>query len=237
MPNVSRGSTVKTSYHHGELRQALIDAARLLINERQGNDFSLSDACRRAGVSTAAPYRHFADKTEIISQVVAQGFVDMTTRFKTAAKEFPQGAQDRIIAVGQVYLTFAIAEPALFRMMFSQKPSLSGDDIVTTKGKACFAYVLNEVIDYCAFHHVHGNAPMIALQLWTLVHGAASLTIDGDYAKVAPQVDTREMIASGAERLLFLLPKNSKPRIEAFDGQHGPHELLSQPTPIDGTAK
>jgi AcrR family transcriptional regulator len=202
---------LKTSYHHGELRHALIDAARLLINERGGNDFSLSDACRRAGVSTAAPYRHFADKTEIIDEVVAQGFVDMATRFRTAAEVFPPGARDRIIAVGQVYLTFAIGEPALFRMMFSQKPNRSEDDIVTAQGKACFAYVLQEVIDYCTFHSVVGNAQMIALQLWTLVHGAASLTIDGDYAKVAPQIDTREMIVSGAERLLFLLPQGKKP--------------------------
>ncbi len=202
---------MKTSYHHGELRQALIAAARLLIKERQGNDFSLSDACRRAGVSTAAPYRHFADKTEIINEVVAQGFADMTTRFRAATEAHAPGARDRIIAVGQVYLSFAIGEPALFRMMFNQKPSLSEDDIVTTNGKACFAYVLQEVIDYCAFHGVIGNAQMIALQLWTLVHGAASLTIDGDYAKVAPGIDTQDMIASGAERLLFLLPKQTTP--------------------------
>jgi AcrR family transcriptional regulator len=198
---------VKTSYHHGELRQALIDAARLLIQERQGNDFSLSDACRRAGVSTAAPYRHFADKTEIINEVVAQGFVDMSQQFRTAATAFPAGARDRIIAVGRVYLAFAINEPALFRMMFSQKPNLSDDDIVTAQGKACFAYVLQEVIDYCTLNGVVGNAQMIALQLWTLVHGASSLTIDGDYAKVAPDVDPQAMIAAGAERLLFLLPK------------------------------
>ena len=62
---------MKRSYHHGELRQALIDAARQLISERNGNDFSLSDACRLAGVSTAAPYRHFADKNEIVTEVVA----------------------------------------------------------------------------------------------------------------------------------------------------------------------
>ena len=201
---------MKSSYHHGELRQALIDAARLLINERMGNDFSLSDACRRAGVSTAAPYRHFADKTEIINEVVGQGFIDMTTRFRAAADAFAPGTRDRIIAVGQVYLTFAIAEPALFRMMFSQKPVPAGDDIVTARGKACFAYVMQEVVDYCAFQGVQGNAQMIALQLWTLVHGAASLTIDGDYAKVAPQIDTSEMIASGAERLLFLLPRDQQ---------------------------
>lgn len=199
---------MKTSYHHGELRQALIDAARVLINERHGNDFSLSDACRRAGVSTAAPYRHFADKGEIINEVVAQGFLDMTHRAQTEAETFPPGAPDRIVAVGQVYLSFAIAEPALFRMMFSLKPSAAGDDIATTCGKACFAYVLNEVVSYCTLHGVEGDARMIAVQLWTLVHGAAGLTIDGDYAKVAPDIDTARMITSGAERLLFLLPRD-----------------------------
>ncbi len=198
---------MKTSYHHGELRQALIAAARLLMNERQGNDFSLSDACRRAGVSTAAPYRHFADKTEIITEVVVQGFVDMTNRFRAATEPHAPGSRERIVAVGSVYLSFAIGEPALFRMMFSQQSSPSENDRVTIYGKATFEYVLQEVIDYCAFHGVIGNAQMIAVQLWTLVHGAASLTIDGDYAKVAPLIDTQEMMASGAERLLFLLPK------------------------------
>lgn len=205
-PDRRKGSPLKTSYHHGELRQALIDAARLLMNERQGNDFSLSDACRRAGVSTAAPYRHFADKTEIITEVVVQGFVDMTNRFRAQTEPHPRGARERIMAVGQVYLSFAIAEPALFRMMFSQQSSPTGNDRVTVHGKACFEYVLREVTDYCAFHAVVGNAQMIALQLWTLVHGAASLTIDGDYAKVAPEIDLQDMMASGAERLLFLLP-------------------------------
>jgi AcrR family transcriptional regulator len=198
---------LKTSYHHGELRQALIDAARLLISEREGNDFSLSDACRRAGVSTAAPYRHFSDKTQILSEVIAQGFVDMSNRFRMATEAFPPGSRDRIVAVGQVYLAFAIGEPALFRMMFSQKPNLADDDVATVQGKACFAYVLQEVVDYCTFHRVEGDAWMIAMQLWTLVHGAASLTIDGDYAKVAPEIDTARMIAVGAERLLFALPQ------------------------------
>ncbi len=79
---------------------------------------------------------------------------------------------------------------------------------MTVQGKTCFAFVLQEVMDYCAFHGVQGDAQMIALQLWTLVHGAASLTIDGDYAKVAPPIDTAEMIASCADRLLFSLPRS-----------------------------
>jgi AcrR family transcriptional regulator len=199
---------VKTSYHHGELRQALIDAARVLINERHGNDFSLSDACRRAGVSTAAPYRHFADKGQIITEVVAQGFTDMANRARTEAEAFPPGAPERIIAVGRVYLSFAMGEPALFRMMFSQTASPTGDDIASTCGKACFAYVLDEVVSYCTLHRVRGDARMIAVQLWTLVHGAAGLTIDGDYAKVAPDIDTTRMVNSAADRLLFQLPRD-----------------------------
>jgi AcrR family transcriptional regulator len=205
----TQGSTLKKSYHHGELRQALIDAARQLINERQGNDFSLSDACRRAGVSTAAPYRHFADKTDIIEEVAAQGFGDLERRLREAADAYSPGAPERMVVLSEIYVTFGVNEPALFRLMFGQRPTLSDDDIVTAKGKACFAYVLQEVADYCAFHGVVGNAQMIAVQLWTVVHGAASLLIDGDYAKVAPQIDTREMIASCADRLLFSLPRST----------------------------
>jgi AcrR family transcriptional regulator len=203
---------VKKSYHHGELRQALIDAARQLINERQGNDFSLSDACKRAGVSTAAPYRHFADKGEIVNEVVAQGFVDMTVRARAEAEVFPPGAPERILAVGRVYMGFAIGEPALFRMMFSQSHSATHDDVATTAGKSCFAYVLGEVVSYCTINGVEGDARMIAVQLWTMVHGAASLTIDGDYAKVAPDLDIARMISLGAERLLFQLPRGRSAR-------------------------
>lgn len=198
-------TSAKQAYHHGELRQALIDAARLLIGERDGNDFSLSDACRRAGVSTAAPYRHFADKNAIIAEVVAQGFHDMASRSRDAAEVFPRGARDRILAVGRVYLTFALQEPALFRLMFSQKASPGGDDIVTVEGKTCFEYVVAEVIDFCTLNGVRGNAQLIALQLWTMVHGAASLTIDGDYDKVSPGADVQSMIESAADRLLFSL--------------------------------
>jgi AcrR family transcriptional regulator len=201
------GHPLKAGYHHGELRQTLIEAARRLIHERDGNDFSLTDACRAAGVSTAAPYRHFADKTAIINAVVAQGFADMTARFHAATAPFAKGAPERIVAVGEAYLGFAIGEPALFRMMFSQKATSSDDNPVTRNGKACFGIVVQEVVDYCTIHRVSGNAQTIAVQLWTLVHGAAGLTIDGDYAKVSPDIDVRAMIAGGAERLLFALAR------------------------------
>jgi AcrR family transcriptional regulator len=197
---------VKKAYHHGELRQALIDAARDLVREKGETGFSLSDACRRAGVSTAAPYRHFPDKHAILIEVMAQGFDDMTERTRAATEHFPPGAPERILAVGQVYLTFAVGEPALFRMMFGQAPTLPGENAASRAGKACFDAVLQEVERYCRFHGVMGDSRLIALQLWTLVHGAASLTIDGDYAKVAPELEIERLMTGAAERLLFSLP-------------------------------
>jgi AcrR family transcriptional regulator len=199
---------LKKSYHHGELRQALIDAARLLVREQGEDSFSLSDACRLAGVSTAAPYRHFPDKHAILAEVAAQGFVDMTRRAQAEAEKFPIGATERILAVGRVYITFAMGEAALFRLMFGQKPSAAPDDIVNLRGRECFGYVLQEVHGYCTANGIQGDARLIALQLWTLVHGAASLTIDGDYDKVAPDLDVEQLMAVGADRLLFSLRRN-----------------------------
>ena len=203
-----RNDGLKKSYHHGELRQALVDAARALVNDQGESGFSLSDACRRAGVSTAAPYRHFADKHEILAEVAAQGFIDMTNRSRAETQRHPVGSTERIIALGRVYFDFAVSEPALFRMMFGQKPSISEHDNLTVRGRECFAYVVQEVVSFCEANRIAGNAQLIALQLWTLVHGAASLTIDGDYAKVAPGIDVEQLIAQAADRLLFSLPRS-----------------------------
>lgn len=203
----NRADSLKKPYHHGELRQALVDAARALVNEQGEAGFSLSEACRKAGVSTAAPYRHFADKHEILAEVASQGFIDMTARSRAETERHPVGSAERIISLGRVYFSFAVTEPSLFRMMFGQKPSMSGSDRLADCGRDCFAFVVEEVVGFCAANRIEGDAQLIALQLWTLVHGAASLTIDGDYAKVAPDLDIETLIAKGADRLLFSLPR------------------------------
>jgi AcrR family transcriptional regulator len=196
---------VKKPYHHGELRQALVDAARTLVHERGAGGFSLSDACRRAGVSTAAPYRHFADKNEILSEVAAQGFIDLTTRTRAEAERHPLGSTVRIVALGRVYFSFATSEPALFRMMLGQEAGIPKNERLAASGQECFAFVVQEVISFCNANHIAGDAQMFALQLWTLVHGAATLTIDGGYAKVAPDLNVEELITQAADRLLFSL--------------------------------
>jgi AcrR family transcriptional regulator len=192
----------KGSYHHGELREALIAAARQLVVERGAENFSLADACRVAGVSTAAPYRHFRDKDEILEEIAARGFDEMSERSGRAVMAHGPGTLAGIVAMGQAYVAFAREETAIFRLMFGQDPVLKQAVAVRDQGHACFAQVIAQVEAYCLANGVDGDAKFIAVKLWTFVHGAASLTIDGDYAVVAPGIDVGAMIAAAAPGLL-----------------------------------
>jgi len=199
--------TPKAAYHHGALRSSLIAAARRLIGEHGEDRFSLADACAAAGVSTAAPYRHFADKDDLLDHVVAEGFTDLANRVREAAAQHAVGTETRILEVGRTYLAFGLAEPALFRKMFAQTPGRSTSELVNASGNACFATVLEEVAHYCQANAVDGDTDLVAVQLWTFVHGVTSLVGGGAYGDVAPGIDIDRLMTTAAEGLLFSLPR------------------------------
>lgn len=194
----------KARYHHGDLRGALIRATRQLLVERGAENFSLSDACRLAGVSTAAPYKHFRDKDEILQEIVKQGFDTLAERSIAACRAAGEGTLPGILALGEEYLRFARTETAVFRLMFGHNEAVKQVEDVSAHGRACFTNVTDQVRLYCERNHKHDvdDARVIALSLWTFVHGAASLDIDKDYEKVAPGLDVSALIASVAPSLL-----------------------------------
>jgi AcrR family transcriptional regulator len=192
----------KDRYHHGDLREALIAATRRLVEERGAENFTLADACRAAGVTTAAPYRHFQGKQQILEEIAARGFDALQRRSMAVVHSHGEGTLDGIIAMGQAYVAFAVQETAVFRLMFGQQPALKKSAHVLGTGHACFAYLIDQVASYCERRRVRGNAQEIALQLWTFVHGAASLLIDRDYAAVAPELDVAALIDSAMPALL-----------------------------------
>src|ERR1700752_1237197 len=114
----------KARYHHGELRETLIRATRQLVEERGAENFTLADACRVAGVTTAAPYRHFRGKQEILEEIASRGFEELKSRSMAMVAEKGEGTLGGIIAMGQAYVAFAAEETAVFRLMFGQEPSL-----------------------------------------------------------------------------------------------------------------
>lgn len=192
----------KGAYHHGDLRDALVQATRQLVEERGAENFTLADACRIAGVSTAAPYKHFQDKDEILRELIVQGFDRMSRLRKEAMAPFADGSQDSIVAMGRSYLAFARSEPAIFRLMFGQNPRLKSAESVQAHGQACFSGVIEDVAKFCAINGIQGDARVLALELWTFVHGVACLEIDEDYAKVAPGLDVDALLAHASPKLL-----------------------------------
>ena len=192
----------KEKYHHGDLREALVASSYALVAEHGAENFSLADACRRAGVSTAAPYKHFRDRNEILEEVVARAFDELAVRSIAAVQEAGEGTLEGIVAMGRAYLNFAVDEQRLFRLMFGQNPALKQAELVVSDGRRCFSGVIEQVGIYCERNGLKGDPNQIAVRLWTFVHGAASLLIDEDYATVAPDLDVDALIAGTAPLLL-----------------------------------
>lgn len=192
----------KAKYHHGDLREALIAATHQLVVEKGAENFSLADACRRAGVSTAAPYRHFADRDEILAEVCALGFDALSARAQAAAGKAGGGTLEAIVAMGQAYVAFAVDQQAMFRLMFGQIQLMRDAQPVLDSGPECFGHLIEEISKFCANEGIEHDADAIALRLWTFVHGVASLLIDGKYAMVTPDIDVNSVIATATPLLI-----------------------------------
>ena len=209
-PAMAAVTARKAPYHHGDLREALIAATRQLVMERGAENFTLADACRVAGVTTAAPYRHFRSKQEILEEIASRGFEEMTARAMAVIAEKGPGTLEAIVAMGQAYVAFAVSETAVFRLMFGQDPALKKASHVAGTGHDCFANLIEQITLYCQKNRVRGDALEIAIRLWTFVHGAASLQIDKDYLAMAPDLDVDCLIANAAPGLLGAAPRRRR---------------------------
>src|SRR5271163_1488355 len=107
----------RDSYHHGDLKRALTSAALSLVAERGPKGFTLTEAARRAGVSAAAPYRHFADKAHLLATVAEQGFLELHTAL-TAAADAESEPVSKLVAIGRAYVRWAVTHPDHYRVMF-----------------------------------------------------------------------------------------------------------------------
>lgn len=192
----------KAKYHHGDLREALVQASYDLVLMKGAENFTLAEACRLAGVSTAAPYKHFKDRDEVLALIVARGFDRMSEKSMRAVEAAGVGTLAGIIAMGRAYVHFAVENEKLFRLMFGQHPVVKTDKDVVGEGMGCFSKVIEQVAVYCERNDVAGDPNEIAIRLWTFVHGASSLLIDGDYAVVAPALDVDELLETTTPRLL-----------------------------------
>jgi AcrR family transcriptional regulator len=161
-------------YHHGDLRAACLLAARELLEEDGAGGLSLRAVARRAGVSPTAPYRHFANREVLISEIAVQGYRDLAGCL-AEAHPAPRTPAD-LATVAVAYVQFALAHPALFRVMFSEPCDPGNDE------RAAATAVISAYVDGLVRRAVPGNGAdfdALAIAVWALVHGLAFLHLDG----------------------------------------------------------
>ncbi|MEA2145494.1 MAG: hypothetical protein QOG59_1081 [Solirubrobacteraceae bacterium] len=165
-------SISKATYHHGDLSAALVQAAMELLQEGGETDLSLRAVARRAGVSPAAPYRHYADREALVSTVAAVGYRELAERL-AAAHPSPSSAE-QLASVAIAYVQFALERPALFRIMFTEPCDRDNSERVTAT-----AAVSQYVRAIVARTFPQADAEALATAIWALVHGLACLHLDG----------------------------------------------------------
>ena len=168
----------KRSYHHGDLRAQLIEAVRGLVEVHGPDNFSVAEAARIAGVSSAAPYKHFSDRNDILRAVVLGGLERMGAQMATARAAHPKGSLASISAIGRAYIDFARREPGVFRIMFGLTAGHKNDPEVMAQGESKFATVNGAVADYLGCSPDAPQAHSRAYMLWCFAHGHSLLTID-----------------------------------------------------------
>mgnify|MGYP002078425341 CR=1 FL=1 len=165
-------------YHHGDLRAALIETGLELLKERSAEEMSLREVARRVGVSPTAVYRHFPDKQALIFALCERGAHALAEAQRTAMAE-AGGGKAGFNATGQAYVRFALANPALFRLMMTTSKGdgqLSDDESLVSES-------MRELRRNVATQLPPGSTPqqqrLAAIHAWGWVHGMAMLMLDG----------------------------------------------------------
>jgi AcrR family transcriptional regulator len=203
-------------YHHGNLKEALIRAALQLIAEKGPAGFTFAEAARSAGVSPAAPYRHFRDRDELLSSIAQRGFEQFEQLLTQA---WDDGRPDTITAferVGKAYLAFAREEPAFYSAMFESGVPVETTPALMAASERAFA-VIRAAAERLAALAPPGvprpPAMMMALHIWAMSHGVASLFGRGDAARRKLPMPPEELLE--AEVLIYLrglgFPTERKP--------------------------
>lgn len=198
------------TYHHGDLRNALVDAATALAREGGPDAVTLRAAARRVGVSPAAAYHHFAAHGELILAVKQRALTQLTDRMQAALDEGQDGfgpadtARRRLLALGAAYLRFAFDEPGLFRLAFGPRGPWPTEKDARPHDDGAEPFVLlRQVLDELAAAGAFPpeRRPGLEYVTWAQAHGVAALCLDGPLARATP-AQRQHIIELGLETII-----------------------------------
>ena len=191
-------------YHHGNLKEALVRAALELIAEKGPAGFTFADAARWAGVSPAAPYRHFRDRDALLADVARRGFEEFASAL---AKAWDEGRPEVMAAfdrLGKTYLAFAKREPAYYSAMFEAGVPLDTNRELREASENAFAVLRAAAEKLVSLMPSQGRPPalMVALHVWAMTHGIASLFGRGDSVRRALPMPPEDLLEAAV--LIYL---------------------------------
>jgi AcrR family transcriptional regulator len=163
----------ESAYHHGNLKQALVESALALLRERPADEIGLREVARRIGVSTAAPYRHFESRDSLLSALASHGFRELERRLRGVVEENGPGA---LAELGQAYVRFALENRNLFGLMLRGERGVPNEEL-RAAGQAAFNLLQAAVDDLAGTSSREGAAGA-----WALVHGLSILAIERQLA-------------------------------------------------------
>ncbi|MCW6509561.1 TetR/AcrR family transcriptional regulator [Lichenifustis flavocetrariae] len=192
----------RRSYHHGRLKDALVEAARRLVAERGLAGFTLADAAKLVGVTAAAPYRHFSDRNALVEEMARRGFEQFGERLHKAWDLGQPNPRTALARMGEAYLDFARQEPGLYSAMFSNIQTLSAPAPGTAATKALD--VLRTAAQVTIEASVPGPADgrELAFRLWAYAHGVATLTLAGHLDPAFEGGDPGHVLRQGSAALI-----------------------------------
>jgi AcrR family transcriptional regulator len=193
----------RDTYHHGDLKRALTQAALGLVQEKGPKGFTLREVARRAGVSTAAPYRHFADKSQLLAAVATLGFVQLHETLSATAAQAADLTQ-QVLDMGGAYVRWAVTHPDYYQVMFGSELDKSDNPDLLTAGARAFDDLLDTIVrcQHSSLLPV-GDPQEVAGPIWSLLHGVATLTIGSDFRHVGIREDPQALVERALRALLF----------------------------------
>ena len=206
-----RGPFDRQGYHHGNLKEALIEAAQRFIAERGLGGFTLADAAKLVGVTPAALYRHFRGREALVAEVAFRGFDELAKRLGKALQS-DGTALERFTRMGEAYLAFAEQEPGFYAAMFSAKP-LEGEGCgpwgkgektsdAPPRANSAFDYLVEALSKTFPEGFQSVDARFIAIEVWALSHGIATLDAAGQLPKGPGLPDKYELLRAGVLALV-----------------------------------
>ncbi|MGI9386842.1 MAG: TetR/AcrR family transcriptional regulator [Methyloligellaceae bacterium] len=189
----------RRGYHHGNLKEALVSAAKQLIIEKGPHGFSLVETARLAGVSPAAPYRHFPDRLDLLREVAQRGFTQFADRLESAWENGVREPQAALRRLGQAYIQFACEERAAYAAMFMAGLDQENSPALKAESDRAFSALYNAVSE---LNPPSDEARTVSHHIWALSHGIATLFAQKPPTSQNTTPDPMELLDAGVRLYL-----------------------------------